>query len=108
MAGIWERIKQDLPEDVERVPSHLLDIVFVLYASGTIPNRALALSKINEKLDVQLNFASQSDLNGIAQSYDDQVGLVDKLRYLLNVKAAILGAETGVLTEAEFRTLLGI
>ena len=108
MAGIWERIKQDLTADESRVSAHLLDIVFVLYASGTIPNRALALSKINEHIDVPLDFAAQSDLNGIAQAYDDQVGLADKLRYLLHVKAGIIGAETGVLTEAEFRTLLGI
>lgn len=112
MAGIWERIKRDLPESVGRVEAHMLDIVFVLYASGTIPNKQLALAKIAEHLErtevEPLSFAAQSDLNSIADAYDAAVGLADKLRYLLHVKAAILGAETGVLSEAEFRNLLGI
>lgn len=107
MAGIWDRIR-DSGEGSDRVPVFLLDVAVALYASETIANKALILSKINEQIDVPLNFDAQSDLNGMADNFDGQPNAVSKLQYLLNIRAALLGAENDIITEAQFRTLLGI
>lgn len=108
MAGIYDRIRDDVVEGVERVPVFLLDVAVALYASGAIANKALILSKINEQLDTPLDFNAQSDLNGMADNYDGQPNNVAKIQYLLNIRGALLGAENGLLTETEFRNLLSI
>lgn len=108
MAGLWDRVKQAQGETDNPVPTLLLSVLMVIYAREIISNKFLVLQKINGNLRVPLDIDAQSDLNAIAVNLDNRTGgaLTD---YMLDVQAALLGAEAGIIeSEAQFRQLLAI
>jgi hypothetical protein len=104
MAGIFERVKQTA---TDRVPSHLLEAAFVFKDLGTFTNQQI-IDALNAKVTTPLAGAELTDLTNIATALAGAGSATNKLTYKEKIRAAFIGAESGSITEAQFRSILGI
>ena len=105
MAGIYDRIQ---PEAADNVPVHILYAAIVTYSEG-IFTKVQIRNAINGTLQSPLTTAEETDLDGMADGIDAEVGVNNKLRYLHRLNALSLAIESGVnVTETQYRTNLGI
>jgi hypothetical protein len=104
MAGIWERIK---PTTTDRVPSHLLEAAFVFKDTGTFTNQQI-IDALNANISAPLAGAELTDLTNIATALASAGSVTNHLVYMGKVRAAFIGAESGSINEAQFRSILGI
>jgi hypothetical protein len=103
MAGLWERIRGDAED---RIDIHLLDAAMTLYATGAF-TPAQILSGLNSKLTTPLNPAEQADLQAMAAVLDP-LTVLNKLVHQQKIMAWSIAAENTLVTEAQYRTALGI
>lgn len=104
MAGIWERIKNTAEG---RVGVHLLEAGIVLHATNAF-TKVQIKDAINATLTAPLSVAEMADLDLIVDKLDAELTTILKLVYLEKVKAWTIAAESGVVTEGQFRSALGI
>ena len=105
MAGIYDRI---LPETDDNVPVHILYAAIVTYSEG-IFTKVQIRNAINGILQSPLTSAEETDLDGIADGIDAEVGVNNKLRYLHRLNALSMAIEIGIsVTETQYRNNLGI
>lgn len=104
MAGIWERIKETADD---RLAVHLLEAAIVLHQTNAF-TKAQILAGLNAELNTPLTTAEETDLNAIMDALDTSGTVTNRLVYLAKVKAWTIAAEHGSVTEAQFRTGLGI
>lgn len=103
MAGLWERIRGDAED---RLDLHLLDAAMAIYATGAF-TQAQILTGLNSKLQTPLTPAEQADLNAMAAALD-ALTVVNKLVHQQKIMAWSIAAENLLVTEAQYRTALGI
>jgi hypothetical protein len=104
MAGIFERVKQTA---TDRVPSHLLEAAFLFKDKAIFTNQQI-VDALNAKVQTPLAGAELTDLANIATALAGAGSLTNRMDYLNKVRAAFIGAESGSITEAQFRSILGI
>ena len=111
MAGLWERIK---PGADDRVSVHLLESglggVYIDEHSdpGNGFTRLQVRDAINSLLASPLTAGEEADLVAIADVIDGLANNNLRQDYLIKLNALTIAAEMGVVTEATFRTKLGI
>ena len=105
MAGIYERVKK--AATLERCSAHLFDAALTLYGTGDFTSTQV-LNAINDVLANDLAGAEVTDLTNIRAQMDAQGTTTLKLVYTAKVRAAVVAAEMGNVTDAQFRTILGI
>jgi hypothetical protein len=107
MAGIWERLRTNNVVNPDLIGVHLLESASVLNALGEF-TPAQVISGVNSQLKVPLSATELVDLNNIATQLAAQSNNTLKLVYLERIKAATLCAQLNLITEAKFRSILGI
>lgn len=110
MAGIWERVKQGAEH---RVHSHHLDSAFVYKELGVFTNAQLLddinrVATENEHPERELTAAETTDLQNIATQLAGAGSATNRLVYLQRIRATFYAAEISSISEAQFRSILGI
>jgi hypothetical protein len=110
MAGIFERVKQTA---TDRVPSHQLDAAFVFKELAIFTNQQLIddinrVATANNHPERALTAAETTDLQNIATALAGAGSATNRLIYLQRLRATFYAAESGSITEAQFRSILGI
>lgn len=105
MSGIYDRI--GVAED--NVPVHFLSNAIVLYSEG-IFTKPQILSAINELVTTSMAGDEITDLQALADGVDAEVGVQNKIRYLLRFQALAEAKERGVtlIDETVFRAQLSL
>ena len=106
MAGIWERVRKATSETDNRINIRLLQLELTGLALG-VRTRADARLNIESELHEVLNTDELTDLNNLADLYE-QGSVQSKLVFAHTVDFALNEAELGLITETEFRTILGL
>lgn len=104
--GLVDRIAQDDERgDGHSLAAHRVSAALALYALGAIGNRATARARIIERLGLEAQDEAQLDavLNHI-----DGLTANQKLAFHGKIEAANILLQTGDITKAEFRAILGI
>lgn len=107
MAGLWDRVRNGAGD---RVESLSLYAAMTLYAEGEV-NGAVLLNYLNSRIDTPLSGAELTDIVAIRNKLDALPTVLLKHQWINLFHAALLFAEndrTGVLTEAAWRTRLGL
>ena len=102
MAGLFDRIN-----GADNINVHYIVAGLRGYGAGEW-TRAAVLAGVNSLLDSPLITGEQDDFAAIADEMDAQSNTTSKLVYMAKVEAAMIAAESGVLAEAGWRTMLGI
>jgi hypothetical protein len=103
MAGLYDRISSI----DDNINVHMLVAGIKGYGTG-IWTRAQVLASINSLLKSPLTPAEVVDYDAIADILDGQPNTLSKLGYVNQVEAAMVSGESGVLTDAAWRTALEI
>lgn len=102
MAGLYDRIRSEADD---KIHIHIFSAAVKLWARGKIQQPAVVSL-------FTLDGDALADLNAIAAKYgafpNTTAGRLDRLEYLEVLEAANVGAEDGLLTEAQWRSMLGI
>ena len=106
MAGIWEIVKGDAGELVRRLNVSLLQTELMGVALG-VRTRADAKTNLEVGLHRALDAAETTDLVAMADEYETGT-IQNKLVYNEKAKFALNAAELTLISETEFRTVLGI
>jgi hypothetical protein len=110
MAGIFERVKSTA---TDRVPSHQLDSAFVFKELAIFTNQQLLddinrVATANNHPERALTAAEITDLQNIAAALAAAGSVNARHIYFQRLRAAFYAAEIGSITEAQFRSILGI
>lgn len=111
MAGIWERVRGDVPEGWRRINVSFLRTELLLVGMG-VRTRADAKTHIEGELGLSLSVDETTDLDAIADEIEAGT-IQSKLVYAAKMEACLNAAElrkpgVEMITETEFRTVLGI
>jgi len=106
MAGIWDRVTQSGSETQIRVNVSLLRTELAGLALGVV-TRADARAHIEANMGDTFTAAEVVDLNLIADAFETG-STQERLVYAHKVEFALNAGEVDVITEAVFRTVLGL
>lgn len=107
MAGLWDIVWSDPNAEFQkRLNVSLLETELTGLALG-VRTRAQALTNLSTNLGRTLTTSETNDLSNLADQF--QAGSTQsKLVYFHKTQFALNAAELNLITEAEFRTVLGI
>jgi len=106
MAGLWNLIAATGEAD-ERLSNHLFDAALALYGTDDI-TAAAAKTALEGILGRAFTSPEETDVNAIAAELNGQSDVQAKLVYMSKIMAAGIAAENGCITEAKWRSILGI
>jgi hypothetical protein len=91
----------------DRCSQHLLDAAMILYGTGEFTAQQV-LDGLNSRLTSPLAGAELTDLTNIRAQLDAQGTTTLKIVYTDKIRAAGIAGEVGAITEAKWRSILGI
>lgn len=105
MAGIWELVSH-ANDETSNMPNHLLDAALVLVGAGHFTG-AQAIAALESVIGRSFDAAELADLTALSalvSTGSTQARLV----VMEEIKAAAIAAEAGVITETQYRAVLGL